>query len=104
MNECQPRQPDLTLGPTHRRAPDYGGVSSLVIIYASMLLTSTRYAVSTSSDLGGQCPINAPANCTQGPTWSPNGASTYINNVFCHALTLAYLTEPLFWMHHAVSD
>ncbi|KAI0291784.1 Di-copper centre-containing protein [Multifurca ochricompacta] len=35
-------------------------------------------------DLGGQCPRNAPANCTPGPTWSPN--------------------EPLFWMHHAMVD
>ncbi|KAI0248310.1 Di-copper centre-containing protein [Lactifluus subvellereus] len=35
-------------------------------------------------DLGGQCPQNAPANCTSGPMWSPN--------------------EPLFWMHHAMID
>jgi len=35
-------------------------------------------------DLAGQCPINAPKNCTPGPTWSAN--------------------EPLFWMHHAMVD
>jgi len=35
-------------------------------------------------DLGGACPINAPSNCTPGPTWSPN--------------------EPLFFMHHAMID
>ncbi|KAH9954003.1 Di-copper centre-containing protein [Russula dissimulans] len=35
-------------------------------------------------DLGGTCPQNAPANCTGGPTWSPN--------------------EPLFWMHHGMID
>ncbi|KII86645.1 hypothetical protein PLICRDRAFT_30890 [Plicaturopsis crispa FD-325 SS-3] len=35
-------------------------------------------------DLGGQCPENAPANCTAGPTWSAN--------------------EPLFWLHHAMVD
>ncbi|VDB83076.1 unnamed protein product [Peniophora sp. CBMAI 1063] len=35
-------------------------------------------------DLGGTCPVNAPSNCTGGPTWSAN--------------------EPLFWMHHAMVD
>ncbi|KAN0118256.1 Di-copper centre-containing protein [Russula decolorans] len=35
-------------------------------------------------DLAGLCPINAPPNCTAGPTWSPN--------------------EPLFWMHHGMID
>ncbi|THH21568.1 hypothetical protein EW146_g41 [Bondarzewia mesenterica] len=35
-------------------------------------------------DLAGQCPANAPSNCTAGPTWSAN--------------------EPLFWMHHAMVD
>ncbi|TFY74831.1 hypothetical protein EWM64_g9182 [Hericium alpestre] len=35
-------------------------------------------------DLGGTCPINAPQNCTPGPTWSVN--------------------EPLFFMHHAMVD
>ncbi|KAH9986888.1 Di-copper centre-containing protein [Russula compacta] len=38
----------------------------------------------TGGDLGGFCPSNAPPNCTEGPTWSPN--------------------EPLFWMHHAMVD
>ncbi|KAN0111711.1 Di-copper centre-containing protein [Russula decolorans] len=35
-------------------------------------------------DLAGTCPANAPSNCTEGPTWSPN--------------------EPLFYMHHAMVD
>ncbi|KAH9952948.1 Di-copper centre-containing protein [Russula dissimulans] len=35
-------------------------------------------------DLAGMCPQNAPANCTAGPTWSPN--------------------DPLFWLHHGMID
>jgi len=38
----------------------------------------------TGGDLAGTCPINAPSNCREGPTWSVN--------------------EPLFWMHHAMID
>lgn len=54
--------------------------------------------------MAGTCPQNAPFSCVQGTTWSPNGVSAYTQQSFLHALTLVHLTDPLFWMHHAVSD
>ncbi|KAI0277803.1 hypothetical protein BGY98DRAFT_1176911 [Russula aff. rugulosa BPL654] len=62
---------------------------SVSVIEAALETSAGDYRVSKSrwryrSDLAGMCPINAPPNCTEGPTWSPN--------------------EPLFWMHHGMID
>jgi tyrosinase len=57
----------------------------------SFYLLVTRYFLTLNvlSDLGGTCPENAPSNCTPGPTWSPNGESSYAENFLpCHIVAL----------------
>ena len=48
-------------------------------------------------DLFGNCPSNAPAGCTPGPRWSPNG-TPLISDIHDSDISI----DPLFMMHHAV--
>ena len=73
---------DVTSGPTQWRARDGGRVSCFIVVYASELTSNYSSSFAASSDMVGMCPANAPSNCTQGPTWSPNGVSAYTRRPF----------------------
>ncbi|KAK7030253.1 hypothetical protein VNI00_014270 [Paramarasmius palmivorus] len=52
------------------------------------------------ADLAGNCPGNAPSDCVNGPTFSPNGeyVARFEHIAFDSRLVCV---EPMFWMHHA---
>jgi hypothetical protein len=52
----------------------------------------------------GTCPSNAPQSCVQGPTWSPNGMHHVFQLIHSPLVYNVTFTDPLFWMHHAVSS
>ena len=53
----------------------HGAVHLSVNAYVGLLDALSFFCSQTSHrDLLGTCPSNAPAGCTRGPKWSPNGA------------------------------